>query len=160
MIRPIVATDWSGILQVQAQAYTQVPTEQLTVLQSKWRSAPDSCLVAVNEQDKCLAYLLAHPWQGSLPPKLFTAQQSYQGPDLYLHDLAVATSARGLGLGRQLVQALLALAQQQGVGQLSLVAVQDSVDFWAQFGFVPRHTQRVDTSYGEGALWMSHLLSL
>ena len=44
------------------------------------------------------------------------------GDDLYLEDLFVATDARGRGLGRALIEALIALGRAQGRGRLYWMA--------------------------------------
>jgi hypothetical protein len=55
---------------------------------------------------------------------------------LYLHDLAVAPRAHGCGLGRRLVQAMLARIARSGLAHSALVSVQASRRFWESFGYM------------------------
>ena len=61
-----------------------------------------------NFENKILGYLLAHPWNSDETPKLFEKFPNKSvGDTLYLHDLAVSSNSRGLGVGRQLLNNLL-----------------------------------------------------
>lgn len=57
-----------------------------------------------------------------------------------IHDLYVRPAARGLGLGRRLVQTLLALAPERGWGRVDVNVLdwnQTAQQFYAQLGLVP-----------------------
>lgn len=51
--------------------------------------------------------------------------------------VALLPEARGKGLGRQLMLAVMQHAQQQGMTQLTLSAQTHALDFYRQLGFVP-----------------------
>lgn len=51
--------------------------------------------------------------------------------------VALLPEARGKGLGRQLMLAVMQYAQQQGMTQLTLSAQTHALDFYRQLGFVP-----------------------
>ena len=62
---------WQGILQVQEEAYTGIPSEEVDVLKSKWKASPETCFVFQSSRSEVLKYLLTHPWNSDEPPKLF-----------------------------------------------------------------------------------------
>ena len=64
-----------------------------------------------------------------------------------LRSLAVASSARGRGVGRALVHATEALARQRGCA--TLFAVSNDEDFFAHFGFTRRHIPELDRERSE-----------
>jgi len=56
-------------------------------------------------------------------------------PDGHIGRMAVRKSARGQGIGGQVLQALLDEARRQGYGQLVLHAQTHAVDFYRKHGF-------------------------
>ena len=164
-IDPIDDTLWADIQRVQAEVYHQFEPENQATLRSKWLASPDCCFVARTRQNDparpgVLAYLLAHAWHSDTPPKLYQpiAPGAGTGHHLFLHDLAVSRRAAGLGLGRQMVERLLAVARKLDFVQVRLVAVQGSVPFWRKMGFEPVPGQQAGASYGADATLMRRLL--
>jgi len=155
-ITEISETSWDAILRIQEEAYTGIPPEEVDVLKSKWHNSPDSCFVFLAEDEKILAYLLAHSWGSLVPPKLFEpVPTDSAGKILYLHDLAVSKDARGLGLGKQLANKLIDSAKNKQYEKVLLVAVQGSGKFWASLGFKQILDVPVCASYGADAKLMS-----
>jgi len=151
----ISENSWQGILQVQEEAYTDIPLEEVDVLKSKWKASPETCFVYQDSENKILGYLLAHPWNSDKPPKLFeTLPDSSAGDTLYLHDLAVSSNARGLGVGRKLSNKLLEVAKLKKFSRVLLVAVQGAADYWCNFGFREVHNVSVSQRYGANAKLM------
>ena len=167
-IDPIDDTLWAGIQHVQAEVYHQIEPESTDTLRSKWLASPGCCFAARARQGHhqthgpVLAYLLAHAWDSETPPKLYQpiAPGAGKGRYLFLHDLAVSKRAAGLGLGRQMVERLLAVARKQDFAQIRLVAVQGSVPFWRKMGFAPVPGQQASASYGRDATVMRRPLKL
>jgi len=154
-IKPIDEATWSGLVKVQAEAYSQVEPESLEVLKSKWLRSPESCFV-YEKAGKVVGYLLAHSWCRETPPKLFqTLPVGTEGPIVFLHDLAISRAVSGEGIGKKMVAHLLKTAQKSGFQQIRLVSVQDSLAFWKKQGFSSIGSQEVCSSYGEGAQLMS-----
>lgn len=149
---------WSGIMAVQENAYTELEPEAEDVLRSKWQATPDACFVSVDEQGAVEAYLLAHHWQGSKPPALFTELDKQQGDSLHLHDMAVHSKARGKGLAGKMLKRLLSSADRLGVKKISLVSVQDSADFWEKQGFSRQQVSGMCATYGDEAVYMERRL--
>ena len=65
-IRPIQEEDWATILALQAEAYYALEPEDQSVLRSKHRLGPTSCLVACRGSE-VIGYCLAIPGQGGNP---------------------------------------------------------------------------------------------
>ncbi|OUR63081.1 hypothetical protein A9Q74_02415 [Colwellia sp. 39_35_sub15_T18] len=154
-ISQITENSWQGILQVQEEAYTELPPEDVNVLKSKWLSSPNTCAVYVNHENVVIAYLLAHPWASEIPPKLHEKSAITASLNLYLHDLALAHEARGKGIAKQLVANLITNAKAQGFAKILLVAVQNSSEFWAKFGFLAIPNAEICPSYGDNATLMT-----
>lgn len=174
-IQPISQTMWDEILQIQAEAYSEIEPESLEVLQSKWQQSPACCFAYLEEkraleeqngpEDKeeaqgILGYLLAHAWHSETPPKLYqTLSESSHGSILFLHDLALSKRALGRGIGSQMVKHLLETATPLGFNSVLLVSVQDSVPFWQKHGFNEVTSQQASDSYGEDAKIMRRRLT-
>lgn len=153
-IRTIRALDWPAIMAIQHECYHLFDPEPLEVMQNKSELAPDCCWVA-ERQGKVLGYLLCHPWRAHQPPPLSVPMQRLAGnEEFYLHDLAVAGAARGIGVGQRLLATALAFASEEGFEHAGLVAVQDAPAFWHKQGFVPAATRKSLEEYGEGAVYM------
>jgi len=155
-ITKISEKSWRTILLIQEDAYTGVPPEELSVLKSKWKESPETCFVLQGEKDEVIGYLLAHSWNSEVPPKLFEDLPSKSSGDiLYLHDLAVLSSARGLGVGKKLSNKLIEMAKLLHFKRVLLVAVQKSERYWFNLGFREVHNVTISQSYGRGAKLMS-----
>ncbi|MFC3034039.1 GNAT family N-acetyltransferase [Pseudoalteromonas fenneropenaei] len=153
MISPIRATDWTAIVEIQAEVYHAVEPESLSVLQAKWLMSPETCFVYRDVSGEIGGYLLAHRWHSETPPKLYQQLAAADGHILFLHDLAISQRLAGQGAGRAMVEHLLAVAKTHGYQQSLLVSVQDSVQFWQKFGYTETN-QIASASYGEGAAVM------
>ncbi|MEH6347290.1 MAG: GNAT family N-acetyltransferase [Bermanella sp.] len=154
-ISKISETSWNEIMEIQEQAYTELPPEDIDILKSKWLSSPNTCAIYENSTNKILAYLLAHPWASETPPKLYETAPITLGPNLYLHDLALAHEARGKGIAKILVEHLIESAKNENLVKILLVAVQGSAEFWARFGFLEIPNREICPSYGDDAKLMA-----
>ncbi|MFM2479878.1 GNAT family N-acetyltransferase [Celerinatantimonas sp. YJH-8] len=153
-IRTIQMTDWNEILRIQNDMYSDVAPETLSVLQSKWESAPNCCFVYEQNQ-QVSAYLISHLWRYEHPPKLHTAlPEQCEGPILFLHDLAVSRRVSGQKIGSQLAQHCIQAAINQNCHEIRLVSVQDSFQFWEKMNFSHAPHTPVSADYGENAKMM------
>ena len=153
-IEPIYADSWAGILKVQAEAYTDLPPEDVVVLKSKWLASPETCAVFL-KQYEVLGYVLAHPWDGDSPPELYKETIiNKTGKNLYLHDLALSNHGRGQGIGKKLIDNLIQKATELNFKRILLVAVQGSGGFWAKFGFMDVSNRDISPGYGKNATLM------
>lgn len=153
-ICPINENSWDDIVKIQKQAYSDIAAEDVNVLKSKWYSSPKTCAVFTNHKGKVLAYLLAHPWASEIPPKLNEKTTETCSSTLFIHDLALALEVRGKNIGKELVQNLIHNAKTQRYEKILLVAVQNSVGFWAKFGFLKIPSEEICSSYGENSQLM------
>lgn len=98
--------------------------------------------------------LVTHPWRGSRPPALGAMLRSIPArPDrYYLHDIALAETARGSGAGRAALNLVDRLAREAGLALVTLVAVNGADRYWAANGF--SHVPGDDASYGAGSFAM------
>ncbi|MBV5287104.1 MAG: GNAT family N-acetyltransferase [Methyloversatilis discipulorum] len=165
IIRPMRADDVDAVLALQAIAYADAAfaPEGAAVYLNRMNLAPDLCLVAQSAAGDLLGYLVSHPWHDGKPPALDTELSALpaQATRWYLHDCAVATSARGSGVAAALYEAAHDAAVCRGLRCAALVAVGDAAGYWAQRGYrsaagaVPAQTL---ASYGEGACYMTSVL--
>lgn len=128
--------------------------EDDAVFAERLRLYPAGCHVLACD-DGIAAYVLSHPWHGE-PPALNARLGGLpaQPSTYYIHDLALAPEARGTGAGSEIVAWLVAHAREIGAPGLSLIAVNDSAEFWRRHGFEARHDpslgRKLD-SYGADA---------
>lgn len=158
-IQQIEENNWIGILRVQDEAYQEVAPEELDVLKSKQSASPETCFVCVSDQGDILGYLLAHPWNGAEPPKLFETLVNIENSDsLYLHDMAVSSRSKGQGIGRSMMAELMKVAVLKGFKRITLVAVQGADSFWSLLDFKEVAGVNKYPSYGERAILMEKVL--
>ena len=136
-LRLLTAADLPRVLAIQSEAYTAAFLEPEETFAAKLRLFPSGCCAALRA-GLIEGYLFSHPWRGSEPVPLAIATLTLPAqPDCYyIHDLAVANSARGSGVGKLLVRHALSIAGRMKLRRTLLVAVQDSQRFWAHYGFV------------------------
>lgn len=153
-LRPIQITDWPDILAIQSQCYTELEPESLAVLQNKVTLCPQSCFVAALEGE-ILGYCLAHPWEMHETVVLDSILKSSAHADiLYLHDMAFNPKAQGLGLGKRVLDELLAFCLHSGLQGISLVAVQGAQGYWQRHNFKPQPLTKALESYPADACYM------
>lgn len=154
-IRPMLPTDLDAALHVQAACYPAPMREPAAVLAARLRAAPATCLVGCDAEGVC-GYLFAYPSRRGRVTDLGAPFEVAPDPDtLYLHDLALDPRALGRGMGRALVDELLALGRGLGLAHAALVSVQDSTCFWRGLGFAPHATGDIGLlTYPPGAVYM------
>lgn len=158
-IQEIEENNWGGILYIQDDAYQAFGSEELDVLKSKQSASPETCFVSISDQGDVLAYLLAHPWNESEPPKLFEPLPDIGNSDsLFLHDMVVSSRSKGQGLGRAMMAELLKVAALKGFKRITLVAIQGADSYWSLLGFKEISGANICPSYGENAVSMEKVL--
>lgn len=160
IIKEIEEIHWSGILEIQDASYQETGAEELAVLKSKNEASPDTCFVCLSNSGEVLGYLLAHPWCGISPPKLFEPLPNIENCEyLYLHDMAIGPQSKEKGIGRAAAIKLFEVAQNKGINRVSLVAIQGAESFWSKIGFQEVTGVNVCSSYGEKAVLMDKFLA-
>ena len=164
IIRPAQEEDVAAIFALQKHCYSENFHESEKAFLSKINGAKGFCWVA-ERHNTLLAYLMSVPAKTTYLPCLNT--ENYQQPEgadiLYLHDMAIAPQARGLGLKRLLLDKALACAEQAHFTRAVLIAVQNSVPIWEKEGFsvVDAHKYEIGAivdSYGCDAKLMERYL--
>lgn len=120
--------------------------------------------MAARRAGALIGYLLAHGWPRGSPPAVGTVLNPLAARDvLFLHDLALAPAARGLGVGERLVAAALDAARRDGLTDADLIAVEGAAGYWRRLGF--REAPMTDVlatkvaGYGMAARWMTRRLA-
>jgi predicted N-acetyltransferase YhbS len=162
MLLPVTPERVSGLMALQRASFPPTAQESEDALGSIWIAAPEYCRVAVDGSGVICGYVLAHPWiAGELPPLQAPLERLPEVPTaVFLHDLAVADSHRGLGLGRTLAACILDRAARAGIPLATLLAAPGSFSFWERLGFARnaqlcrRFDEAVKAAYGfPGEFW-------
>lgn len=135
LIRTMTIDDLAAVELVQADAYSGYFLESAEVIAQRFLLSPTTAWVAEQDGRVC-AYLVAY-WSniGKVNPLNAPFSEVDNPSCLYLHDLALLTSAQGVGVAKRLVHAAVAYAEQHTVLALALLSVQNSKEFWQRFGF-------------------------
>lgn len=165
-LRPATVQDLPEILRIQALCYHSIEPESPAAYINKLQQAPDCSFVIEQAPQQLLAYVFALPIDITQPPAL-DADNFVVPADadcLYLHDLAIDPAARGLKLSKLLLEAFFKTAAQRQLTQASLIAIQNSGEFWQHYGFHSQHSISQDlyilqkiAGYGD-ALYMTQQL--
>ncbi|WP_308117296.1 GNAT family N-acetyltransferase [Streptomyces fuscigenes] len=155
-IRHLTDDDWTAVVDLEFRTYDPAGlSEGRAALESRVSASPSTCFVL--DVDRRLAgYVLALPYPEHAYPELAEADPTaFESGNLHLHDMVVADSLRGRGLGRHLLRHLSATALTRGFRRISLVAVGGSDTFWAGNGFVAQRDVVPSGGYGPDAVYMS-----
>ncbi len=153
-ISPIEEAHWESIMDIQNHAYSEIDPESESVMKSKWILSPKSCVVALNDE-AVLGYCLAHSWHESGAPPLYEEIKKVpEWDNLFLHDIAVASHARNMGVASALCNEVIGFAERQGLASLTLVAIQGARPIWSRFGFEVVSDFEVPSNYGNDAVFM------
>jgi predicted N-acetyltransferase YhbS len=159
-IRAVGDGDWAAITAMESDAYAALGlSERRAALESKVRASPATCRVLL-AGGRPAGYVLALPYPDGQVPVLDRGESAvFTSGNLHLHDLVVARSLRGQGLGGRLVRHLAAAARAQGFERISLVAVAGSAGFWSSQGFAARAAGTDVSGYGGDSVYMSMTLT-
>src|SRR5215831_3272571 len=114
-IRPLETEDLPAALVIQSEMYPAFLLEDADAFASRLNTTMPFCLAAT-QNGALVAYLLAHGWQRQAPPPpgtVLTAETSSE--TLFIHDLAVSSTGRGSGIGRELVTRAFEMAARKGL---------------------------------------------
>lgn len=111
--------------------------ENYESFRSKRMANPDGCFAAL-DNGELVGYAISFPWDIEEVVPINTIITPHPNPNgLYIHDVLVDPYYRGLGVGKNLVNAVLNASKYKNI---SLVSVLGSEKFWSKFGFVENGT--------------------
>lgn len=156
--RPMTAADLDGVIAVAAEAFPD-HFEERACYAERLALFPQGCRALVDAADHVHGYVFAYPWRAEAAPPLNVLIGSLPADAgvLYLHDFALARTARGAGHAGPAVDAVIELARERGRPAVTLVAVNDAAPFWERHGFTvadPPGMAAKLASYGPGARYM------
>ncbi|MDH0868276.1 GNAT family N-acetyltransferase [Mitsuaria sp. GD03876] len=137
-LKVIAPADVPAVLALQARCYGPEFLESAEAFLAKLDATRHlHCSYLAVEAGEPLAYVVSLPVDdGELPaldaPTIVPARAPRT---MYLHDLAVSPAGRAKGLGDKLVRQVVHRAQDMGLAQVALVAVQGSGGYWERHGF-------------------------
>ena len=133
--RAMQLSDLAAVTRIQAEAYIDEILETDEVIHARLLQAPDTAWVVERAGEVC-GYLVGYQSTlGEVTPWGSEFSHKQDSTALYLHDLAISTSASGCGLGPLLVNYALMQARQRELRDVALVSVQNSKSFWQKLGF-------------------------
>ncbi len=133
--RAAARSDLSGIDRIAKIIHPDLP-ERIETFAEKIALSPDTCFVACDGKN-IRGYAFAYPWRMNDMPPLDTIFQSLPKDSsvLFIHDVALLPSARGLGLVEALMKLLSAAGHKLHLEQMTLAAVYGSEEAWFRYGF-------------------------
>lgn len=158
--RPMTAADLPEVSRIGDVVHPAFP-ESDAVFEERLELFPQGCRVAEGPDGTLIGYAVSHPGRLFDPPALDTLLRRLPADAdcLYVHDVALLQTARGLGLGRAIVLDLSALARLIGSYCLALTAVNNSAAWWQRRGFLrlqpePPELAAKLASYGADAAYL------
>jgi ribosomal protein S18 acetylase RimI-like enzyme len=135
VFRAMTAADLGAVIRIQAEAYVDEMLESAEVIEARFAAVPECAWVVEIARQVC-GYLVGYQSPlGKLTPWGAEFEHAPAAKSLYLHDLAIGASARGLKLGPALVNHALTEVKQRKLKSAALISVQNSKAFWHSLGF-------------------------
>lgn len=158
-VRPLGLGDIPAALAIQSEEYPAFLREGEEAFASRLNLADSYCLAATRG-GALIAYLIAHGWPSQAPPPVDVVLMAEAASEvLFIHDLAVSSKGRGLGIGRRLIERAFELAACDGLQRAELIAVEGAASYWRALGFceaaAPVYLAEKVAAYGPEARWMN-----
>ena len=160
--RPLTETDLDAVIRIAGSVHVGLG-ERPEVFAEKRRLYPRGCL-ALALGDRIAGYVFSHPWTIGDAPALdaFLGALPASPDCLYLHDIAIASEARGCGAAAAAIVRLTGLAAVERLSAMALVSVHGTGPFWARAGFRDADDSRLAVKlapYGPDARYMTKRLA-
>ncbi len=160
--RSLTTLDLPAVESIAAEVHPDFP-EDTAVFAERQRLYPDGTRL-LELAGRPSGYILSHPWRLGRIPALNSSLGGIpaDADTYYIHDLALLPTARGSGAAALIVHDMLDHAAREGFETASLVAVNNSVAFWARHGFVPEDRPELAAklrSYEDSARFMVRQLA-
>ena len=145
-INRIALGEIASVLDIQRDCYGEGYIEDSRTFAGMIAVYPQGCL-GVSVGGTPAAYVFFHPYRNNVVKPLDLSLVLNGTEDcMYLHDIAVHHRYRGMGHARMLMERVDHETRRGGFDVQCLVAVQNSQDFWRQYGF---EIVRMIEGYGE-----------
>ena len=160
--RAMTAADLDAVVEIAAVGYPD-HFEGRDCFANRLALNPSGCFILADAEGPPQGYLIAYPWIADAAPALniLIGKIPDDASVMYLHDLAIAPTARGGGWSRPIIERLAQDARPAGWPALTLVAVNDAAPFWERHGFVvedPPGMAAKLADYGADARYMVRAL--
>ncbi|ACL62109.1 GCN5-related N-acetyltransferase [Methylobacterium nodulans ORS 2060] len=155
--RRLEASDLAAINSIADIVHANYPEDEAILLE-RLALYPDGCFILARENNP-VGYIISHPWQFGQPPELNSLLNSIPDPatTYFIHDIALLPIARGTGAASAMIPNLMRHAATARLPNVSLVAVNNSMEFWERHGFRVFEDPSLGTklsSYDEDARFM------
>ena len=153
----MLESDLVRVNQIADIVHVNYPEDESVFAERRQMYPPGCQVLAANA--RLLGYIVSHPSMYAQPPALNSLLKRLpeQPTTYYIHDIALLPEARNEGHASQAVELVLRLAASAGCTNVSLIAVNNSTEFWRRHGFVITSEPSVDAkleSYGAGSFFM------
>jgi ribosomal protein S18 acetylase RimI-like enzyme len=155
--RPMSVSDLPAVAAIADVVHPDFP-ENPSVFAERLTLFPEGCLV-LGLRTQIAAYMLSHPWRWAEPPPLNAAlgRLPERPTTYYIHDIAILPHGQRRGHAGLALQSAVKDAERLGLPHLSLVSVNETMQFWKRHGFEERNDALRPNkleSYGANATFM------
>lgn len=145
-----------GVLNIQRHCYPQYYVENKDVFERMIAVYPSGCL-GVSFNGILTGYVFFHPYyEDKIKPLNHSLRLDGSEDCMYLHDMAIQSEYRGMGLTRILMDKVDIETRNRKLTIQTLVAVQESHYFWKKYGFKP--VNKIEKYGGSAAYYMKRRL--
>jgi len=153
-VRPLNEHEVARVVEIQRDAYADHLQEGDSAFHAKREMYPNG-FVGAFVNGELAGYSISFPWFQDTAVSLHASNTS---PDkafdcYYMHDVAVLSQFRGLGIADKLVNRCLTTARSLGLRTVRMVTVQGGENIWSRYGFEVYGV--ADESYGPNAYKMT-----
>lgn len=155
--RLMLESDLAQVNRIADVVHTNYPEDE-AIFAERRRLYPAGCQVLASDE-QLFGYIVSHPSMYARPPALnsLLGELPEQPTTYYIHDIALLPEVRNQGHANHAVELVLTHATAVGCTNVSLIAVNNSTEFWRRHGFLIITESSIDAkleSYGAGAHFM------
>ena len=147
--RPMTPADPASVDRIADEVHPRHLFETRDAFESRLALGAAFCFTLARD-GAVFGYAVAHPWDHTVPKLAALLSPVSTVSTLWLHDLALAPSARGRGHADAIVARLKEQAVRAGLRTITLVSVNGTAPYWGRRGFT-RIGSENPASYGDGA---------
>ncbi len=156
-LRDMEPEDMADVCRISKSCYSPELAESLEALKGKYALGRGTCVI-VEIRGEIAGYIIAYPAAQWHIGKLDAVSEPGEPECLYLHDIAVDSRWRGMGLANRMYGTVEEKARALGLKSMALVSVQGSRGIYEKWGFhcVEPHSEYLAAfnTYGDDAFYM------